>query len=151
MTRRNISYFDVVGSNKDVPLTNRVKYANELAEYEDRKCIYISIHSNAHGNGSEWTTAKGNSIHLYPKASTKSREFADLLADEFKNNYGRLTRWRGIKENNFYVLRWTDMPAVLLETGFMTNKAECKLMLTTDWKDRFVKSVITAIERFEMK
>ena len=144
----NIDYIDLVNTNEDMRLLTRVSRANNLNT--KRPCIYISIHTNAHGNGSEFTTAKGNSVHISTNASSKSHKFAELLEEEFKTEYKDLTRWRGVKENDFYVLKKTNCPAVLLETGFMTNKEETLLMLSEDWKDRFVNSVINAIQLFEI-
>jgi len=147
LNRLNIDNVDIVNSDKDISLRERVRRANELNR--QRKCIYISIHSNAFGYGRTFNSARGNSVHIYGRASRNSRKMADYMGKEFKKNFEHLTRWRGIKENSFYVLRVTRMPAVLLETGFMTNKEESKLMLTDDWRILFVNSVVNAIKRME--
>jgi len=43
-------------------------------------------------------------------------------------------RDRGIKADNFYVLRETKMPAILCECGFMDNMEEAKLMLDENYQ-----------------
>jgi N-acetylmuramoyl-L-alanine amidase len=65
-------------------------------------------------------------------------------------NFDGIAKDRRIKKNNFYVLRVTSMPACLLEIGFHTNKAELTKMLTDDWKDRIVRSVVGACNAFEL-
>ena len=142
-----IDCMDIVNSEEDIPLKERVKIANELNR--NRKCIYISIHSNAFGNGRTFNNVKGNSVHIYNKSSGNARKFADILSKGFRTDFDYLTRWRGIKENSFYVLRFTHMPAVLLETGFFTNKAEAELMLTCEWRELFVKTLSEAIIKME--
>ena len=92
-----------------VPLRNRVFIANSV-----KADMFISVHVNA----SPKHNAKGEEIWIYP-GSTKSAKLADNIAtyiDEIVPG-----KFRGIKEGNFYVLRKTKMPAVLIEVGFLDN------------------------------
>ena len=50
------------------------------------------------------------------------------------------------KEANFYVLKNTICPAVLTENFFMTNKEECKLLLSKEGRDRIASAHVKAIE-----
>ncbi len=144
---------DIVDSNTDIPLSVRVKAANELNK--TRKCIYISVHSDAAGDGIKWHSASGISVYTSP-GQTKSDIFASILLDELEAQFELSTKWRkdysdgdADKEENFYVLRKTIMPAVLLELGFHSNKEESKRMLTSEWKNKVVASVVTSIQKWE--
>ena len=126
----DIEVIDIVDSQEDVPLRERVRRANKLHK-EKRNCIYVSIHANAYGNGSDFNDAKGASVFHHVRSS-KGKVIAESLQDwiikftPFKD--------RGTKANeswaNFYVLRKTHMPAVLSENGFMTNKRDATLLLS---------------------
>ncbi|MHA1396122.1 MAG: N-acetylmuramoyl-L-alanine amidase family protein [Candidatus Heimdallarchaeaceae archaeon] len=92
-----------------VPLRDRVFIANSV-----KADAFVSIHVNA----SPKHNAKGEEIWIYP-GSIKSAKLADNIAtfiDEIVPG-----KFRGIKEGNFYVLRKTKMPAVLIEVGFIDN------------------------------
>lgn len=144
---------DIVNSTADIPLSKRVKDANEL--HKTRKCVYISIHSDAAGDGNVWNPASGISVYTSP-GQTKSDIFAALAIDELEIQFGNTVKWRKDttdsdedKEENFYVLKETSMPAVLLELGFHTNKEEAKRMLTDEWKNKVVAAVVTSIQKWE--
>jgi len=140
---------DIVNDWRDISLTERVNRANKLAK--ERKCVYISIHSDANSNGKEWNSASGIGTHIYTNASQASNDLAKYMHQELVCNFDGIAKDRRIKKNGFYVLRKTSMPAVLLELGFHTNKAELTKMLTNDWKDRIVKAVVEACNIFELK
>lgn len=126
----DIEVIDIVDSQADVPLRERVRRANKLHK-EKRNCIYVSIHANAYGNGIDFNDAKGACVFHHVRSS-KGRVIAESLQDwiikftPFKD--------RGTMANeswaNFYVLRKTNMPAVLSENGFMTNKRDATLLLS---------------------
>lgn len=144
---------DIVNSNADIPLSTRVKDANALAK--TRKCVYISIHSDAMGDGTTWQPASGVSAYT-SIGQTKSDIFASLVIDALEEKLGNTVKWRKDegdkdedKEENFYVLKETSMPAVLLELGFHTNKEEAKRMLTNEWKDKICTALLIAVEKWE--
>jgi len=124
-----IDVVDIVDSQEDVPLRERVRRANEIHR-EKGNCIYVSIHANAFGNGRDFNSAKGICT-FHHLNSTKGKKLADTL----QKWLGDLTdfRDRGVIANdkwaNFYVLRKTNMPAVLSENGFMTNFYDARDLL----------------------
>ena len=54
--------------------------------------------------------------------SNQSIEAAATIQKSFVSNLGR--KDRTVKQAGFVVLKYTYMPSVLIETGFLTNKRE---------------------------
>tara|TARA_R100000008_G_scaffold35842_1_gene20401 strand:+ start:1479 stop:2153 length:675 start_codon:yes stop_codon:yes gene_type:complete len=128
-TQFALDAINLVDTEEDVSLKERVKSANEIHR-EKGNCIYLSIHSNAFGNGKEFNGAKGTcTFHHYRSRGGKK------LAEALQRWLADLTpfRDRGVRANetwaNFYVLRKTHMPAILSENGFMTNFDDATLLL----------------------
>jgi N-acetylmuramoyl-L-alanine amidase len=99
-----------------IPLYDRVKSANNW-----NADLYISIHCNA----SSIRTRRGYEDFVYTK-SANSLELQDVL-------HGSITRTitipdRGQKKANIFVLRETNMPAILTENGFISNAEDAKLL-----------------------
>lgn len=146
---------NVSPGDMDTPLSERVKKANDSWLNIGRPpAIYISIHSDAAGDGINWHSASGMSVYT-SKGQTKSDVFASILIDELKESFKDEVRWRedntdgdADKEENFYVLKNTLMPAVLGEFGFHTNKEECEKMFTQEWNAGIVSSLIKSILLF---
>ncbi|WP_442267099.1 N-acetylmuramoyl-L-alanine amidase family protein [Tenacibaculum sp. ZS6-P6] len=75
----------------------------------------------------------------------ESLAFAQLV----QNNFLNAKRFdRSVKQNNFLVLRETVMPSVLIELGFLTNKAEGRFLNSQVGQARMAKSISDAIERY---
>ena len=130
----------------DIPLWQRVEYANETGAD-----FLISIHSDANGNGREWDSANGIGTWISKKASTNSHKLADSLNNALICNFDGVAKNRGIKKANFAITTKTNMPAVLLELGFHTNKEEVQKMVTDEWRALIVKSIVEAIEEYKLK
>lgn len=126
----------------DVPLSDRVDRANRLES--ELSQILVSVHGNAFGT--QWTSPSGIETYYYCK-STKG----EFIADVFQNRLAMTTGWkdRGVKSANFYILKHTNMPAVLTENGFFTNKEECKKMMTDEWCDKIARAHFDAIMEIE--
>ncbi|WP_299681907.1 N-acetylmuramoyl-L-alanine amidase [uncultured Tenacibaculum sp.] len=75
----------------------------------------------------------------------ESLAFAQLV----QNNFTNAKRFdRSVKQNNFLVLRETVMPSVLIELGFLTNKAEGRFLNSQVGQAKMAKSISNAIEKY---
>jgi len=146
-----LEIINVASGDWILPLGVRVNTANREWDRLNRPAaIYISIHGDAAGDGINWHAASGISVYT-SKGQTKSDVFASILIDKLDDIVTGV-KWRTDetdqdkdKEENFYVLKNTNMPAVLSENGFMTNYAECKRMLTLDWQKTIANAHVNAI------
>lgn len=108
-----------LGNSNATSLAARVNDANRWgADY------FISIHANANEN----TAASGSEAYVYATPSRAS-ELAEDMLDGLNETTG--LRDRGVFVNKgLYVLRRTQMPAVLMELGYVTNAYDANLMAT---------------------
>ena len=123
---------------RDVPLQERTDIANAWGAD-----LYVSIHQNAMGVG--WSTAKGAETFAYSKDSTEAATVAKHIQNEIVKQTGSADR--GVKFQNFHVLRETKCPSVLVECGFMTNRSEAVDMLTSVWQKAKAKAIMDGIAK----
>ncbi len=69
------------------------------------------------------------------------------LVDGLKGKYSRI-RDKGVKQAPFYVLLGAEMPAVLVETGFISNKHECTRLRQAEYQDRLVDGIVKGVSRY---
>jgi N-acetylmuramoyl-L-alanine amidase len=55
----------------------------------------------------------------------------------------------GVKQAGFYVLRGAEMPAVLVEAGFLSNVKEAKLLQKASFRQRLIESLVTGIRVYD--
>jgi len=146
-----IDYVNLVDTQEDVSLSNRTNAANKIARDSDKPCIYVSIHANGFSSKS----ANGWSVYT-SEGETKSDPIASILFNkataEFKGEYMRQDTTDGDvdKESNFWVLRKTNMPAILSENFFMTNSNNCHdYLLSENGRDRIAKIHFQMIQEVE--
>lgn len=80
---------------------------------------------------------------------TFSNRFARLLMSEMKTS-ARMHK-HPLKSAGFRVLKAPDVPSVLVELGYVSNKADLHQMVSDEWRSRTVRSVAKAIEAFLAK
>ncbi|OLN23996.1 N-acetylmuramoyl-L-alanine amidase [Domibacillus antri] len=124
--------------SRDVPLSERVKQANAAGAD-----LYVSIHANAFGE--EWTSAHGIETYVYTSRPAKALKIAQSVQKELVSATGR--RDRGVKAADFYVLRQTRMPAILVEAGFMTNREEAALLQSIEYRKTCARAIAAGIKR----
>ncbi len=141
--------FDVVESEFDISLSERVKRANRYYKTLGH-CIYVSIHSN----GFSKESANGYSVYT-SKGETKSDRIAEVFIDNMMEGFPDHKLRRDLsdgdkdKESNFYVLRFTRCPAILIENFFMTNERECKLLMNEEFQNKIVDCHFKSILQIE--
>jgi N-acetylmuramoyl-L-alanine amidase len=127
MTRKEDSYLS---------LQERCSIANGSG------CDYfLSIHCNGYKD----SNASGTGTYYY-EGSGEGRAFASAIQSAAAGYNGNMDR--GVRTADFYVLRKTVMPAVLLETAFITNKYEEDMLNNREWQDGFTKNLGRAVGKY---
>ena len=108
----------VLGTNNSTSLVERVDQANKWGAD-----LFISLHNNAAEN----PNASGNEALIYGPRSTVANALATEILEQLTLTTG--LRNRGvIYRPGLYVLKETEMPAVLVEMGFITNPYDAELL-----------------------
>ncbi len=64
-----------------------------------------------------------------------------------KNKYDRINN-KGVKQAPFYVLLGAQMPAILIETSFISNSKECKRLITPKYQERLCEAIVNGIKKY---
>ncbi|WP_458122039.1 N-acetylmuramoyl-L-alanine amidase [Paenibacillus sp. Z6-24] len=134
---KNDPNIDVVLTRSDdtfLELKERVKVAEKL-----NADVFVSIHANS----SSSSAASGTETY-YQRSSSKK------LAQTIHKYFVAATGFkdRGVQYGNFHVIRETTMPAVLLEVGFISNRAEESKMMDSAKQDQVAASVVKGIKEY---
>ena len=122
----------------NILLADRVKAANDFCAD-----FYLSVHHNAGINGG---SGGGIVVYVCPSASTTSREWQGALYDALIEHTGlKGNRTQPKAEGNYYVLKHTKMPAVLLELGFMDSKTDVPIILTDEYAQQCARAIVEVI------
>lgn len=150
-------------------LAARVNKVNTLCDkYGKTNCLYVSIHVNAAGADGKWHTAGGFSVytskgktssdilaeHIYDRAFVNLTDY-DLLVYKGKKTGAYDSKQRAFRmdtvdgdkdiEADFYVLKNTKCPAVLVECMFQDNKSDVEYLLSDAGKHSIIRTIMEGI------
>jgi len=143
---KQIDFALVYDDIEDTPLSQRTMTADNVYR-KDKRAVYLSIHSNAGGgSGFEIFTSPGQ---------TKSDKIANIFCEIYQKRFPgfpfRADKSDGDadKEADFYVLRKTDCPALLVENLFFDNRNEAQFLLSLEGQRKIADCIIDCIETCE--
>jgi len=123
-------------AKKHEDLKKRVALANE-----NKADLFVSIHVNSHPSagphGAQTFVQPG-----FPESKKAGQIIQSELSAQLKNT-DRLT-----KEVDYYITRNTSMPAVLVETGFITNANESKLLQDPAYQGKIGWAIYAGIVKY---
>ncbi|WAT80332.1 N-acetylmuramoyl-L-alanine amidase [Bacillus safensis] len=105
--------------------------------------IFISIHANANDN------SRANGTEAYydtTYAAANSIKLAQKVQPRMVSALG--TRDRGVKTAGFYVIKYSKMPSILLETGFVTSPIDASILKSSAAKDRLASGIATGVSNY---
>ncbi|MEX0988236.1 MAG: N-acetylmuramoyl-L-alanine amidase [Bacteroidales bacterium] len=79
----------------------------------------------------------------------QSIEFASYIQDQFRERSKR--KDRGVVQQGLLVLAQTSMPAVLIETGFISNQEEEKFLVTEQGQDLIASAIFRAFRKYKLR
>lgn len=114
----------------------RIQLANEIDPD-----LYISIHVNW------WKVSQtsGTETYYFPDPQdTRGKQFATIVQNALVNSFK--TKNRGIKDGSALdVVRETNAPAILIETGFISNDSDRAKLISSDYGIRFADIIYGCI------
>ncbi|PAQ13105.1 cell wall hydrolase [Bacillaceae bacterium SAOS 7] len=120
-------------TDKYVSLSGRVSYAEAV-----KGNTFISIHANA-ANGS----ASGTETYYYASRTNPYTADSKLLATKIQKRL--VNAWnlndRGVKTKSLHVIRENNMPATLLELGFIDNQNDNAKLKSDYWQNAAAKAI----------
>jgi N-acetylmuramoyl-L-alanine amidase len=144
-----------------VPLPVRARIANSAKD-----SVFVSIHFNATDRNPAATGFEIYSLTPVGSPSTQDDDLAlsfinrqagspfdahsiELSSSIYHSIIGQIGEFdRGIKRARFAVLRLTKTPAVLIEGGFVSERAESRLIANKDWRGKLAQAISVGIENY---
>lgn len=145
LKRCGFDTINVSPGTADVSLKDRYTKANNA-----KANAFVSKHYNAF-NG-KWGKQNGIETIISQYASAKTKELAKMVQAELVKAHSRTDR--GVKTdiqqsgNNIAILRYTNMPAIITESGFMDNLVEAKTMLDPEFQKADAEATCRGICKF---
>lgn len=129
----------VLGLHKTDAQKNVMDRENKSIELEDDKGAKYKEYK---------LTPETMIVHLLQQAINIDR--AIVFASNLQNEFKKVGRYdRGVKQAGFLVLWKTTMPAVLIETGFLTNPQEEVFLSGTDSQDKMADAMFQAFQKYK--
>ncbi len=129
---------DDTTGKQNIDLTARVNAANNFGAV-----FYLSLHHDAGIGGG---TGGGITVHIYKKASAASEDWQKALYTALIAHTGlRGNRSNPLVRSNLYECRETEMPAVLLELGFMDSATDVPVILSEEYADKCAAAIVEVL------
>lgn len=125
MTRSDDTFYE---------LDERVKIANDA-----KADLFISIH----GNVSASAAVRGTETYY---SRPESKPFADFIHQYIMQGTGLPNR--NVKQANFRVIKNTTMPAILIESGFLSNSIDEAAMFKEDFQYNMANSIVSGLKAY---
>ena len=103
--------------------------------------VFVSIHMDSFVNGS----VGGTSTYIYPK-TTGDLRLGSFIREGLLERLG--TDDRNTKNCNFYVVKFTKMPATLAEVAFISNSTEEKMLRSSAGTDKAAQGFLSGLQNY---
>ncbi len=164
----------ILTRDKDVYLTlqERTEIANNVKVREDEAVLFISIHVNSSLNKTSsgyevWYLSPGYRRTVLDKSSTEDSSLfpilnsmleeeyttesimiAKFIMDGLQSQIGNESKARGIKAEEWFVVKNSNMPSVLIELGFVSNEKEALLLNNDTYLKKATLGIYNGIAAF---
>ncbi len=138
-----MGYRVILTRSRDVflPLDQRTSIANRTKSH-----LLVSLHFNAFKDPS----ARGIEVYYYGKGSKWRHINSKKLAQSVLSRMLSQTKApsRGVKCGNFHIVREANMPAILVEGGFITHPKEREQIKDKTYFNRLARGIAEGIDRY---
>lgn len=105
--------------------------------------LFVTIHANAIPN-SKW---RGAQVFYHHEGHAESEELAKTVQQSIRETMENTER-EALSIKNVYLLKKVKIPAVLVETGFLSNEEEKELLANEKYQDKMALAIARGIEDY---
>lgn len=132
---KNIVFHFTRSTDKFIPLQDRTDFINTI-----KPDLVLSLHVNASKN----STTSG--MEFYVSKESNSYEKSNLIAENFQTKFLNSNfKVAEIKNANFFILKNSEVPAVIMELGYLTNEIDKKNLSNNNEQNQIAKKIIECI------
>jgi N-acetylmuramoyl-L-alanine amidase len=131
-------YDDSDGSKKRADLKKRVDIINSSGAL-----FAVSVHQNSFTQES----SRGAQVFYYSD-STEGKKLAELMQATLKETLADGNHRQAKANNSYYMINKTTCPLVIVECGFLSNRAEAELLLNNEYQDKLAWGIHLAIMKY---
>lgn len=143
LERHNVTVVMTRTDEHDVELEHRVKISNDA--HPD---LFVSVHSNAAGNGEDWYNARGFGIYTSMAGADAGRNRAARMVINRAVEEGIHLWGGGLHHEAFYVVRNTVASAILIEQLFHDNKEDVALLKDEEYRQKIARAISKGVLDF---
>ena len=110
---------------------------------KEKPDIFITVHANAIQN-SKW---RGAQVFYHKTGHEKSAALATTVQNSIKEQLQNTDR-EALAIERIYLLKKTQVPAVLVETGFISNEEERALLVDKKYQQKMAKAIANGVEQY---
>ena len=123
-------------TKKQIDLNHRIEMAKEV-----KADVFVSLHVNATASGQE-----SGSETFYHYQSESGKRLAELIQQEMIKIPGMNRRIA--KPGDFYIVKNTSMPAVIVEVGYLSSLKEQKKLQQSWYQEQLARAIAKGIANF---
>ena len=134
-----ISGEDTISSRKQKDMHRRLNIINN-----SEADLFVSIHMNKFGD----SRYRGSQV-IYSGNFTQSLSVAQFIQKELNflpENFSQRTQLKA--PDSIFLLRKAQIPAVIVECGFLSNFEEEELLQTSKYQEKLSKAIVKGIEKY---
>jgi len=108
--------------------------------------IFVSIHVDSYHDH----TVNGSMVYFFNDQCLQSKALAKNIQNSLNNLTidGKKRMSHNSRAEDYYILKNTTKPGVLVEAGYLTNPRERELLTTNEFKQKLAKSIAAGIEKY---
>lgn len=136
---KNIVIHYTRSTDKFIPLQDRTDFINTI-----KPDLVLSLHVNTSPNSST------SGMEFYVSKESNSYEKSNLIAENFQTSFLNSNyKVAEIKNANFYILQKSEVPAVIMELGYLTNEKDKKFLENNNEQNQIAKKIIECISELK--
>jgi len=129
---KNIIIHYTRSTDRFIPLKDRTDFINTI-----KPDLVLSLHVNASPNSNT------SGMEFYVSKESNFYEKSNLIAENFQTKFlDSNYKVAEIKNANFHILKNSEVPAVIMELGYLTNDIDKKNLVNNNEQNQIAKKII---------